>query len=263
MSIARVPIMATATYEEMIQGKSRLWNEFTQSLKKEQDMNNDEVLGEVELRWSEEAENWCLDEGAGVDMLCGDGAGKVIPKEFKQPGKITMTVIAGQPSYEGPGIAGRRFMVQGVERVMLETSRYDIFESIPIFDELNTWLKDGVCGCTPGVIYTVVFEHARATPRYVTKRRKLTIDIEVTCELDEDGRPVTSPGAILFEEGNRIIDRLKTNPHMFSVTPKHWNVDHVRIGDGEVVDKHNDDYMKFNDRPGVWDCDRIWSRDDE
>jgi hypothetical protein len=140
--------------------------------------------------------------------------------------------------------------------------------SFSVYTFLDEFLKVE-CGCQPGLVYVCVFTPTPviiAKPTTVTKRRRLTFDVEIDVELDEDGRPLSSPGAILYEEGMRIIERFKNNPHFGTVRTQYWNVDHIEIGspacqqDATKVDEkgaHCDDYLRFNDRPGVWPSDRV------
>lgn len=235
-------------------------------------MRNENVnrhIGRLELEWDDSDGEWVDPEGddACNNVLCGDDSDRFIPEAWREEtGEIVLSVY--ENGADVPRSMERRsvvlFYLVDHERIMVNndsgSSNWSLF---PIHDSLDTFLREG-CECSAGHCYTAVFTSPGESDGAVsvTKRRRIVIDVEVTVELDHEGRPISSLGNILYEEGSKIIDRLKNNPHFSQIKNHKWNVDHMVLDEiGAVVSGDNDDdYLKFNDRPGVWSGDRINKR---
>jgi hypothetical protein len=226
------------------------------------------LIAEIELEWDDDDNDWCAQEFDGEALICGEDTEAFLDDswrtdEYDDPREINLCIFNGD-GYRGgdaDGMIQLAFMLHDDERIMI--CHDDEWRSLPIHSVLKGWLARK--GCTLGVTYTAVFRHTKEVLPYtsVTKRRRITLDVEVTVKLDQHGRPLFSPGRELFEAGAKLIERMKCHPCVQRVQPKYWNVDHVQIDSPSLtptlVDEGDEggDYMKFHDKPGVWNTDRL------
>lgn len=216
-------------------------------------------MASTDLRWDDD-DNWA-DAKTGEVFICDEESETWFREAWQTRAHDLRLVIFRGPL--GPVIDGdgsqMTFILLPGDYVMVGDGSDADWHRIAIYTGLSVFLRDA--GCEIGALHTAcVFPVPSRRKGYVsvTKRRRLTLDIEVDVELDADGVPYLSPGNALFDHGKDMIRMFNSCPHFNNISVKYWNVDHMdRSNDCKVIEEDGEDFMKFKDQPGIWPSDRL------